>query len=120
MKQATLVLQNLIRLIGLILILLGIEFWMKRNLRYVGIHMRLGELLILLLWILAWLALRAGVRHQLVIVAILYGFVVFLYAANMGRILPGPAHEAVRVVHLLLGLGAIGFAETLGKRIKRG
>lgn len=119
MKTATLVLQNLIRLIGLILIVLGLQFWMKRALGMIGTHMRLGELLILLLWVLAWIALRAGVRQQLVLAAILYGFVVFLFAVNMGRLLPGSAHVVVQVVHLLLGLGAIGFAESLGKRIKQ-
>ena len=119
MKTATLILQNLIRLIGLTLIVLGLQFWMKRALGYVGIHMRLGELLVLLLWILAWMALRAGVRQQLVIIAILYGFLLFLFAVNMGRLLPGSSHEVIRVAHLLLGLGAIGFAESLGKRIKQ-
>ena len=118
MKTATLVLQNLIRLIGVILIVLGIRFWMHRALGFIGIHMRLGELLVVLLWVLAWIALRAGVRQQLVLASILYGFVAFLFAVNMGRLLPGRAHEVIRVVHLFLGLGAIGFAESLGKRIK--
>ena len=63
---------------------------------------------------------RAGVRQQLVLIAILYGFCVVVFALYMGRILPGSAHVAVRVVHLLLGLGAIGFAESLGKQIKLG
>ena len=57
---------------------------------------------------------------QLVLVAILYGFLVVLFALNMGRILPGRAHEVIRVLHLVFGLGAIGFAEAIGKRMKRG
>jgi hypothetical protein len=39
---------------------------------------------------------------------------------TMGRMLPGPAHEVVRVLHFLIGLGAIGLAETIGGKIKRG
>lgn len=120
MKTATLILQNLVRLLGLILLGLGIQFWMGRGFQYVRWHMRLGELLIVLLWILAWIGLRAGVRQRLVLIAIVYGFIVFLFAMNMGGLLPGRAHEAIRVIHFLLGLGAIGFAEALGKRIKLG
>lgn len=120
MKLATMILQNAIRVLALILIVLGFQFWVGHNYQFVGWHMRLGELTILLLWILAWLALRAGVRQKTVLLAIVYGFFVVLFAMYMGRLLPGKAHEAIRVTHFLLGLGAVGFAESLGARIKRG
>ena len=38
----------------------------------------------------------------------------------MGGVLPGRAHEVVRVAHFLAGLGAIGLVETIGARIRRG
>jgi len=37
----------------------------------------------------------------------------------MGGLLPGSAHEVIRVVHFLFGLGAIGMVEIIGGRIKR-
>ena len=120
MKIATLVLQNAVRLLGLVLIVLGFQFWMGRALEMLPLHMRLGEGLVALLWILAALGLRANVRKGLVFGAIVYGLFVFLFAMNMGRFLPGRAHEAVRVLHFLFGLGAMGLAEAIGGRIKRG
>jgi hypothetical protein len=38
----------------------------------------------------------------------------------MGGLLPGGAHEVVRIVHFLFGLGAIGLVEMIGAKIKRG
>jgi hypothetical protein len=96
MKIAAVVLQNAVRVLGLSLIALGIMFWSGRSLGLVVIHMRIGEVLVGLLWVLAAFAMR------------------------MGSLLPGGAHEIIRVLHLLVGLGAIGFAESLGARIKRG
>jgi hypothetical protein len=119
MKIATLILQNAIRLLALVLIVLGFQFWTGRLMAMVPIHMRLGETLIALLWIMAAMGLRANVSKGLALGALLYGFFVFLFAMNMGRILPGPAHEAIRALHFLFGLGAIGLAETIGGRIKR-
>jgi hypothetical protein len=83
------------------------------------VHMRMGEVLIALLWILAGIGLRAGVKPGLAIGAIVYGFLAFAFAMNMGQLLPGGAHEVVRVLHLLIGLGAVGLAEILAARIKR-
>lgn len=120
MKLATLILQNAIRLLALILLVLGFQFWVKHSYSNLGLHMRLGQLTIVLLWILAWIALRAGVRQKIVLVAILYGFFVVVFAIYMGGFLPGRAHQAVRVLHFLFGLGAIGLAESLGAKIKRG
>lgn len=119
MRLTTLIIQNGIRVIGLVLIVLGFQFWMGRSLTAVPLHMRLGETLIALLWILAAVGLRAGLNKGLVFGGILYGLLVFVFARNMGGFLPDAAHEAIRVLHFLLGLGAIGLAEALGARIKR-
>jgi hypothetical protein len=48
-----------------------------------------------------------------------YGFLVLGFAMNMGQLLPGGAHEVIRVLHLLIGLGAVGLVEILAPRIKR-
>lgn len=120
MRLATLILQNAVRLLALILLVLGFQFWVKHSYGHLVLHMRLGQMTILLLWALAWIALRAGVKQKLVLLAILYGFFVAVFAIYMGRLLPGRAHEAIRVLHFLLGLGAIGLAESLGAKIKRG
>lgn len=119
MKTAILILQNLIRIIGLILLALGFSFWGGRALEFIPLHMRLGEILVVLLWILAWLSIRRGVKQSVAIMVMIYGLFVFLFATNMGRFLPGRAHEAIRVLHFLFGVIAIGLAEMLGGRMKR-
>jgi hypothetical protein len=120
MKTAVRILQNAVRLLALLLVALGIQFWMGRSLELLPVHMRMGEVLIALLWFLAAMGLRAGVKAGLVIGAIVYGLLAFVFAMAMGTLLPGGAHVVIRVVHLLIGLGAVGLAESIGARIKRG
>lgn len=119
MKLAVVILQNAIRLIGVILIVLGFLFWAKQALNWIPLHMRLGETEVLLLWIMAILALRARVNIGLVATALVWGLFTVVFGIRMGSLLPGRSHEIVRVLHFLIGLGAIGLAESLAARIKR-
>lgn len=111
--------QNAVRLLAIALIVLGILFWTQHALDLVPLHMRLGEILCALLWILAVLGMMARLHPVLTISAILWGFLVVIFGMNMGKLLPGPAHEAIRVLHFLFGLLAIGLSESLAARIKR-
>jgi hypothetical protein len=120
MKIATMVIQNAVRVLGLILLVLGFMFWSGHSFEYVPLHMRLGEILVSLLWIIAAMGLRAGVKPMMVLGAMFYGLIVVAFAMRMGSLLPGGAHEVIRVVHFLFGLGAIGLVEMIGAKIKRG
>jgi hypothetical protein len=120
MKIATMVIQNAVRILGLILLVLGFMFWSRHNFDLVPLHMRLGEILVSLLWIIAAMGLRAGVKPGLVLGAMFYGLIVVAFAFRMGGLLPGGAHEVVRIVHFLFGVGAIGLVEMIGAKIKRG
>jgi hypothetical protein len=119
MKIATMVIQNAVRVLGLILLVLGFMFWSGHSFEYVQLHMRLGEILVSLLWIIAAMGLRAGVKPMMVLGAMFYGLIVVAFAMRMGSLLPGGAHEVIRVVHFLFGLGAIGLVEMIGAKIKR-
>jgi hypothetical protein len=120
MKTAAVILVNIVRVLGLILIGLGITFWFGHSFELIPVHMRIGEVLVGFLWILAGMSVRSGVKPALALGAMFYGVFVVAFAMRMGMFLPGSAHEVIRVLHLLLGLGAIGFAESLAARIKRG
>jgi hypothetical protein len=72
-----------------------------------------------LLIILAILGIVARLNPALTIGSIVWALLVVFFGMNMGRMLPGAAHEAIRVLHFLIGLGAIALAESLGARIKR-
>jgi hypothetical protein len=120
MKIVLIVIQNAIRLIGVFLIVLGFLFWAKQALYLMPLHMRLGLTEVALLWGMALLALRWRVNTGLVIAALLWGLLTAGFGMKMGSLLPGRAHEIIRVLHFLIGLGAIGIAESLAARIKRG
>ena len=119
MKTAAVIVQYAVRLLGLALIVLGFLFWSRTAFSLIPLHMRLGETLVALLWILGILAIRAKARAGLIAAAILWGLVVVGFGMTMGGFLPGRAHEIIRVAHLLIGLAAIGLAESLGAHIKR-
>ena len=122
MRTATVIAQNLVRLLGLVLIGLGILFWTRADYSesLVRVHMQLGVALVLILWILAALGIRARIGIGLVLGAVIWGFIVAAFGMILRRLLgSSPNPEVYRVLHLLAGLIAIGLAESLGARIKR-
>jgi hypothetical protein len=119
MKLAISILQNAVRILGLVLIVLGFLFWTGHALNLIQLHMRLGFALVILLWMLAGLGVRAGLHWGLPISGILWGLLVVVFGMMMGRLLPGRSHEVIRVLHFLVGVAAIGLSESLGARVKR-
>ena len=119
MKSATLILQNAVRIVGAVLIVLGFLFWTGHAFGLIRLHMDLGFVLVALLWILSLIGARARLPWALVGVSIAWGVLVLAFGTSMGRILPGRSHEVVRVLHFLIGLIAIGLSESLALRIKR-
>lgn len=119
MKTTATVLQMLIRITGVILIILGGLFWSHSALQWMGLHMILGFVLVIALWMLAFLGARAGVSAGMVSVALVWGLVVVIVGVKQTSLMPGSAHWVIQVVHLVLGLGAMGLGEALGARIKR-
>ncbi|MBK9710891.1 MAG: hypothetical protein IPO81_06055 [Kouleothrix sp.] len=119
MKRATTVIQLLVRLVGLAVLVLGVLFWTGNALQFLPVHMLLGLALVILLWALAGLAARAGVHPGAVALAIGWGLLVPALGITQSRLLPGSAHWVIQALHLLVGLGAIGQAEGLARRIAR-
>jgi hypothetical protein len=99
-----------VRLAGLFALILGLAFWSGHALTMVNAHMGFGILVVLGLWILAGLGAKGGVGASTVIVAVLWGLVVPVLGGGYG---------IVRVLHLVVGLGALALAETLAGRLKR-
>jgi len=120
MKTAAIVLQMLVRIIGSILIVLGVLFWTGNATALIPIHMLLGITLVLLLWTLAILGAVAGVSRGFVALALAWGLIVPILGLSQFQLLPGSMHWIIQVLHLLVGLGAIGLADSLARRIKRG
>ena len=119
MRTATTVIQMVLRVLGLVMIMLGLLFWTGNALNLIGLHMLLGITLVILLWALAIMAARSGVSLRLVALGSLWGLVVIVLGITQNRLLPGDFHWVIRVLHLLVGIAALGIAERLAGSIKR-
>ncbi len=123
MRLATLVIQNVFRLLSLLVLILGFMFWAHRGYDYVPLHMGAAIALVVLLWCLSIIGFATRVKAGLVLAGLLWGVLVLWWGFSMHglfpRIFPGSKYEIARVVHFLIGLAAIGMGEALGKRIKQ-
>jgi hypothetical protein len=118
MKMTATALQWLVRLAGLLQIILGVLFWIGNALALIPLHMLVGSLLVLALWVLAGMAAFAHVNRGRVALAFVWGIIVVALGMTQNGILPGSFHWIVQAVHLLVGLAAMGQAEGLAVRIK--
>jgi hypothetical protein len=119
MRTATTIIQMLIRLAGLIMIALGLLFWTGNALALIPVHMLLGLVLVILLWAQAGIAARSGVGVGMVALAFVWGLVVVALGMTQSRLLPGDFHWVIKVVHLVVGIAALGLADRLAAEIKR-
>ena len=119
MKTATTVAQMLVRFTGLINIVLGVLFWTHHALTLIPVHMQVGYVFVLSLWVLALLAAPAGVNPAFVGLVIVWGFLVSALGMTQDRLLVGNGHWVVQALHLLVGMGAMGLAEGLAARIRQ-
>ena len=119
MRTATTMIAMVLRVLGLIMIVLGLLFWTGNALALIGLHMLIGIIVVLLLWALALLAARSRVGVGLVALGIVWGLIVVALGITQNRLLPGDFHWVIKVLHLLVGLAALGIAERLAGAIKR-
>lgn len=118
MGTATTIAHSVLRITAVVQIVLGLLFWTGNALNLIPIHMLSGLILVLSLWILAILAALAGANRGFVVVAIIWGIIVPALGFTQAQILPGPAHWVIEVIHLVIGMAAIGMGERLARHIK--
>jgi cytochrome b subunit of formate dehydrogenase len=108
-----------LRLSGLFQLVTGFTIWIAALDSWAPLHETSGVLLTLMLWLLGLLGGFADVNRTLVAVGLLWGVLVMLLGFSQTNLLPGDAHWAIQVLHLLVGLGAMGLGEALARRIVR-
>lgn len=116
-RTAILVLTWIVRVAGIVQILLGLSIWIGPGLPYTWLHIQTGVLIVAGLWILAVLALIVRGRPALAGFALLWGLALPAFGMVQSEILVGEWHWIVRVVHLLMGLIALGTADALAKHV---
>lgn len=119
MKPATIA-QMTVRVCGVVLVVLGVLIWTGHFDQVIGVHKFFGIVLVLGLWTMAFLGARAGLPIGLVVVAFAWGLVAPVLGLTQENILTGAWHWVIQIIHLLIGLGAIGLSERLAMMIKSG
>lgn len=107
----------LLSLLGGALIVLGILFWTGHAFSLVPVHMLLGALFVICLWVLVALAFRVRVRWQFTLIVLVWSGIVPVLGLYQVDLLPSHWHWAIQTLHLLVGLVAIGLGHGLARSI---
>jgi hypothetical protein len=119
MSRAAVAAHMTIRFSGVLLLLLGIAIWTGRADSVIPVHEFLGFVLVLALWTLSVLAARAGVGMSWVVLAVVWGLIAPILGLTQHGLLTGDWHWTIQILHLLIGLGAIGQGENLAVRMRQ-
>jgi hypothetical protein len=119
MKVLTIAIMVL-RLAVLVALIMGILFWTGNAGNLIPIHMIIGIIVVLSLWVigLAQGFLKGG-SFGLAAATFILGLIIAIVGLYQQRWLPGSAHWVIQVIHLLLGLSAIGLGEMIYGRTRR-
>lgn len=119
MKSVVLIARLLISLLGIALVVLGILFWTGHALSLLQLHMTLGGLFVISLWVLVVIGLLARGNRAFALVVFIWSLIVPALGVTQISLLPGADHWVIQSVHLLVGLIAIGLGHALARRIVR-
>lgn len=119
MKYIVLVARLLLSLFGITLVVLGILFWMGHALSLLPVHMSIGGLFVICLWVLAAVGFATPKARGLALVVLLWSLVVPALGVMQLSLLPGSDHWVVQATHLLVGIIAMGLGHSLARRIGR-
>ncbi len=108
-----------VRIAGVLALILGLLFWTGDVRGLIAVHMLLGVLTVLGLWLLAATASQQGVPISLTIVAAIIGLILLVLGLTQTSLLPGGAHWIIQVIHLVFGMAAVASGEMIGGRLRR-
>jgi hypothetical protein len=111
--------RGLVRLTAVVQIVLGVLFWTGNATGLIPLHQLSGIILVLALETIVVAAARVGVDRRLVLLAGVWGVLVVILGLSQDSLLTGSAHWVIEVLHLLVGLVAIGQAEALATRVQQ-
>ncbi len=120
MTKSILVVRSMAGFLWLAQLVLGVAFWTGHGWALVPVHMALGVGFVLALWVLAALCARAGAPIGGAVLLMTWGAVVAGLGFTQSQLLTGSSHWVIRVIHLLLGLGAMPIAGRLSLATRRG
>jgi hypothetical protein len=111
--------QWVVRISGVLALILGLLFWTGDASGLIPVHMLLGTLMVLGLWLLAASASQSGVPLGMTLGAALLGLVVLVLGFTQTSLVQNSSHWIVQVIHLILGMAAVATGEMIGGRLRR-
>jgi hypothetical protein len=109
----------LARICWLVQLALGSLFWTGHLTGLVPVHIIVGLIFVLTLWALALLGLQTKTGGMIAWAALAWGLITLLLGLGQVKILIGDPHPIAQILHLLVGIAALGFAEDLARRMRR-
>jgi hypothetical protein len=107
----------IVRIAGLLQLVGGLLFWAGYALTYIPLHMAIGSILVLALWAIAAAAFMKRTRRAFALFVFVWGPALAAFGAMQSRVLIGPNHWVIRLVHLLMGAIAMGTGMALAKSL---
>lgn len=119
MKLIILIARILLSLFGIALVVLGILFWTGHAMSLLPLHMALGGLFVVCMWVLAVLGFLAPGNRAFALLVLVWSLIVPALGVTQLRLLPGSDHWVIQAIHLLVGLIAMGLGHSLARRLGR-
>ena len=108
-----------LRIAVLFNLITGIIFWTGNADPLQIVHIVVGIIAVLALWTLGIMQGLRGSNYGLTAAAIVVGLLLALVGLFQTGWLTGSNHWIIQVIHLLLGIAAIGLGEMIGGRSRR-
>ena len=118
MKGIVAALRWVARIIGVIALILGIILWTGST-RVLGIHILTGFIMSITMLLIGGVGFFARVKPGLPVIAIAWALLLPYFGFAQFRLLPGASHIVIQVIHLLIGICAVGIAEAIAAKIQR-
>jgi hypothetical protein len=111
----------ILSLSGVLALIIGLLLWTHTALNLVSLHMLLGMLVVAALWVIGIAqAFARGGSWIIAVSALILGGLVFYLGMIQSSLMVGQVHWIIQVVHLLLGVAAIGVGHMAAARCRKG
>lgn len=108
----------LLTISGVLALMLGLLFWTGTAVHLMSMHMLLGIIAVVALWVVGFAQALGGGSWALAVIAFIVGMLTIFLGMHQMTIMVGPNHWIIQVVHLILGLLTIGLGHMAAKRAK--
>lgn len=110
---------NVLRIAVLVNLVLGILFWTGNADTLQNLHMLIGLIAVIALFTLAIVQSTKGGSFLLTLAACIVGILLVIVGVFQVNWLLDANHWIIQVIHLLLGISAIGLGEMMGGQYRR-